>query len=129
MGDTKSINQSRKIKNRVLSKSSKMLSPESDRPQVGQTVQKGSGAHPTTYSMDIWDAFPGTKRPGNEANQLPQSKLRKVGSYTCIPPIRFHGVHRANLIFTASLPTKYRGLKLTVLYLQRFLYCITVLRL
>jgi hypothetical protein len=27
-------------------------------------VQKGSGAHPASYSMGNWSSFPGVKRPG-----------------------------------------------------------------
>jgi hypothetical protein len=36
-------------------------------------VQNGSGAHPTSYPMDIRGSFPGVKRPGREVDHSPPS--------------------------------------------------------
>jgi hypothetical protein len=50
-------------------------------------VQRGSGVHPTSYTMGTGGSFPGVKRPGREADHSPptSAEVRKMGFYTSTP--------------------------------------------
>jgi hypothetical protein len=52
-----------------------------------RSLQTGSGAHPTSYAMDIVRLLPlGVKRPGLEADHSPPSSV-EIKNDGAIPPL------------------------------------------
>jgi hypothetical protein len=48
-----------------------------------ETVQTGSGVHPTSYKIGTGGSFPGVKRQGREANHSPptSAEVKKMWIY------------------------------------------------
>jgi hypothetical protein len=52
----------------------------------GLIPDRGSGAHPASYTMDNAGFFPGVKRPGSESDNSPPSSA-EVKNDGAIPPL------------------------------------------
>jgi hypothetical protein len=52
------------------------------------SVQTGSEAHPTSYTMGTGGSFRGVKRPGREAGHSPptSAEVKKMWTYTSTSP-------------------------------------------
>jgi hypothetical protein len=56
-----------------------------------QVAPTDSALHPTSYTMGIGGSFHGVKRPGGEADHLPQTndEVKKIYIHTSTPPYIF----------------------------------------
>jgi hypothetical protein len=64
-----------------------------------QRFRTGSGAHIDSYSMSTRSPFPGTVRPGHEADHSPPPRPKAKTAWSCTSsPLCVHGVHKEHTI-------------------------------
>jgi len=64
-----------------------------------QKFHTGSEAHIASYLMSTRSPFPGTVRPGREADHSPPSRPKTKITCSCTSsPLCVHGVHKENII-------------------------------